>query len=258
MKTALILTAILTTLSGLMPAQAEDLAHLRQLLSTKQCPGCNLSNAGLVTTNLAGADLSGANLSGANLSQANLSGANLSGANLSGASLHGANLIGANLRGANVNGADLRNTYLTNADLTGVILDNAFVQGAVGIPHYAGTPELFYGWGLVEANKGNYPAAIEHYNKALSIKSDYAEAYLARGLAYYRLGNEAGAVQNAEISSQLFEKQQNVAGYQAAQNFIVGMEKVRNSPNPGAVSTMDRVVQSVGGLLLQLLQFYAF
>jgi tetratricopeptide (TPR) repeat protein len=256
MKTAIITaTFILTTLGGFIPVQAENLSHLRQLLSTKQCPSCDLSGSGLVTTNLAGANLSGANLSGANLSQANLSGANLSGANLSGASLHGANLIGANLRGAMVNGADLRNTYLTNADLTDVHLDTAFLQGAIGIPNYAGTPQMFFGWGLIEGKKGNYQAAIEHYNQALSANPDYAEAHLARGLAYYSLGNEVGAVQDAEIASKLFEAQQNPAGYQAAENFLIGMERVRNTPDPGAVSNLDRVVQGVGGLLLQILPY---
>ncbi len=62
---------------------------IRQLLTTKQCQGCNLSRA----------NLSGTNLMGADLSKANLSGANLSGANLKGASLNGTNLMGADLSG---------------------------------------------------------------------------------------------------------------------------------------------------------------
>ncbi|MFM6437017.1 MAG: pentapeptide repeat-containing protein, partial [Microcystis panniformis] len=67
----------------------EDLNHLQQLLSTRQCPQCDLSGSGLVQSNLVGAKLNGANLVGANLSQANLSGADLSGANLTSASLFG-------------------------------------------------------------------------------------------------------------------------------------------------------------------------
>lgn len=256
MKTAIsVATVILTALGGFTAVNAENLSHLRQLLSTKQCPSCDLSGSGLVNANLAGANLSGANLSGANLSQANLSGANLSGANLNGASLHGANLTGADLKGATLNGTDLRNTYLTYADLTGVRLDNAYLQGAVGIPSYAGTPQMFFGWGLVEGKRGNYPVAIEHYDQALRLQPDYAEAHLARGLAYYRLGNEVNAVQDAEIASKLFEAQQNPAGYQAAQSFILGMERVRNTPDPGAVSNLDRVVQGVGGLLMQILPY---
>lgn len=60
---------------------------MQQLLTTKQCQGCNLQQS-----NLANVDLKGSNLAGANLSGANLSGANLTGANLKGAILRGANL----------------------------------------------------------------------------------------------------------------------------------------------------------------------
>ncbi|MDC0840399.1 pentapeptide repeat-containing protein, partial [Limnoraphis robusta] len=63
------------------PVQASNLQEIRQLLSTKECPNCNLTNAGLVLADLSGANLSGANLTGANLSRANLTGANLTGAN---------------------------------------------------------------------------------------------------------------------------------------------------------------------------------
>ncbi|NEO83273.1 MAG: pentapeptide repeat-containing protein [Spirulina sp. SIO3F2] len=62
-----------------LPAWAADPAAVEQLLTTNQCPGCDLS----------GADLAGANLFGANLVNANLTGANLSGANLGNATLIG-------------------------------------------------------------------------------------------------------------------------------------------------------------------------
>ncbi len=65
----------------------QRLTTIQQLLTTKQCQGCNLQRA-----NLANADLKGANLAGVNLSGANLSGANLTGANIKGAILQGANL----------------------------------------------------------------------------------------------------------------------------------------------------------------------
>lgn len=65
----------------------KTLPDIQQLLTTKQCQGCNLQQA-----NLANVDLKGANLAGANLSGANLSGANLTGANIKGAILQGANI----------------------------------------------------------------------------------------------------------------------------------------------------------------------
>ncbi|HEY9614954.1 pentapeptide repeat-containing protein [Allocoleopsis sp.] len=65
----------------------KTLTAIQQLLTTKQCQGCNLQRA-----NLANVNLKGANLSGADLSGANLSGTNLTGANIKGAILRGANI----------------------------------------------------------------------------------------------------------------------------------------------------------------------
>lgn len=247
----------LSTLSLTIPVRAENLEHIRQLLSTKTCTQCDLSGAGLVMSNLAGAKLSGANLSQANLSQANLSGADLSGANLTGASLYGANLTGANLAGVILDGTDLRTAYLTNANMLGTKLDTAFVQGAYGIPNYAGNPKQFYGWGLVESNKGNYVAAIEHYNQSLNLNPEFAPSYLARGIANYRLGNKGGAKQDAEIASKLFEKQQNVEGYKASQNFLLTMDAIAQSTkDPKETSGTARFFQGAASLLLQFLLYF--
>jgi uncharacterized protein YjbI with pentapeptide repeats len=232
--------------------RAENLNHLQQLLSTKQCSFCDLSGAGLVQSNLSGARLSGANLVGANLSQANLSGADLSGANLSGASLFGANLMGANLNGANLNGTDLRGAYLNNANLNSITLENAYVQGAIGIPSAAGTPELFYRWGIAEGKQGRTTAAIENFNQALTINAEYAPAYLARAMAYYRLGQNTLAAQDAQSASTLFEQQGDRPGYEAAQNFIKGMEiALKPKEEGGGSGQFDQMVQGIGSLLLQ-------
>ena len=247
-------TALLTAFSLSFPAQAENLEHLSQLLSSKQCPLCDLSGAGLVMVDLSGANLIGANLAGANLSQANLSGADLSGANLSGASLHGANLTGANLSSAILNGTDLREAYLTNAILTGTKMDAAYVQGAEGIPGNAGTPELFYGWGLLETKKGNYQEALDHYNKALLINPEFAPVYLARGYALLRLGNETGATENAAMASKLFEEQENPQGKQMSDNFIKSIEafqeaRKKDRGNP----QLDNFVRGVASLMMRFL-----
>ena len=66
--------------------------QVKQLLETKQCPECNLSNV-----NLKGMDLQGFNLQGANLESANLSGTKLANANLKNANLNKANLTGSDL-----------------------------------------------------------------------------------------------------------------------------------------------------------------
>lgn len=248
--------AILAAFTLSLPARSENLEHLNQLLATKQCPRCDLSGSGLVTSNLAGAQLQGANLSNANLSQANLSGADLSGANLSGASFYGANLINANLSGAILNGTDLREAYLTNANLIGTNLNSAYVQGAVGIANNAGTPELFYNWGLIETEKGNYNAAIENYNKALALDSQFALAYLGRSYVLFRLGNERGATADAKIASELFQKEDNSEGYETSQNLLKTLEvieeaRAKKRGNP----QLDNMVRGVGSMLLQFLPY---
>lgn len=78
-------------------AQAENPEHVRRLLTTNACYGCDLS--------------------GAILSDAHLIGADLRNANLSGAQLVGSNLEGADLTGANLEGANLTDVMLTNASL---------------------------------------------------------------------------------------------------------------------------------------------
>ncbi|MBR8830479.1 MAG: hypothetical protein N5P05_000047 [Chroococcopsis gigantea SAG 12.99] len=236
----------------LSTARAEDLQDLQTLLRTRRCPGCDLSNAGLVQSNLPGAQLQGANLTGANLSRANLSGANLTGANLAGASLHGANLQGANLTKTNLTGVDLREAYLNGANFAGASLEDAYVQGAVGIPNSAASHERFYSWGITEAQQGNYRMAIEHFNQSLALDSAYAPAYLARAISNYRLGKDQLADQDAKVASDLFQQQQDQSGYQAAQQFIKGMEIARQPrDNNQGGGQFDKIIQMVGSLLLQ-------
>jgi uncharacterized protein YjbI with pentapeptide repeats len=193
-----------------------------------------------------------ANLVGANLSQANLSGADFSGANLTGASFFGANLTGANLSGAILTGADLRGAYLNNANLENTKLDTAYVQGAVGIPSSAGTPELFYGLGMVEGKQGRTSTAIENFNKALDNQPRICSSLSAWPVAHYRLGQNALAAQDAQMASTLFEQQGNTPGYEAAENFIKGMEiALKPREQGGGNAQLDQMVQGIGSLLLQ-------
>jgi tetratricopeptide (TPR) repeat protein len=259
MKTRLFATIATITAIGLaVPTQAENLTHLNQLLATKECSECELSSSGLVMIDLSGAELKDANLSNANLSQANLSGADLRGANLAGASLYGANLNGANLTGANLRGTDLRNSYLVNANLHDVDLSSVYLNGAKGIPEYVGTPEQFYRWGVSEAQRGNYKAAIAHYHQALKIEPEFAPAYLGLGLIQYHLDRPAEAQSNAKIASDLFTKQKNQLGYQTTQQFLQRMELARQweekktEANQGG-SNFGKFVGGVGSLMLQFL-----
>lgn len=258
MKLTVFFTATLLTTSSLgAVAKAENLQHTQQLLSTKQCPQCELSGAGLVLADLTGANLSGANLTRANLSRANLTGADLSGADLSGASLNGAILTGTNLSGAKLNSTDLRDAVLFNAQLYGTDLRTAYIQGTVGIPQYAGTPEDFYAWGVVESQRGNDRGAISKYEQALIIKSDYAPAYLARSVSRINLGDLNGASQDAQTAATLFSVQQNPKGYQLAQNVITGIEVLKNPPKArGKGPSLGDFFISIGSVLLQMVPFF--
>ena len=239
-----------------LPSAAENLSHLNQLLSTKECQECQLSSAGLVMVNLSGAKLSGANLVNANLSRANLSGADLSNANLSGASLYGANLSGANLSGAIVNTTDLRNAYLFNANLTEVDLETAYVEGAVGIPKHAADAQQFYMWGLVEDQKGNYQAALRHYNRAIEMDAQFAPAYLGRAVISSRLGNTPKAIQDGETAGELFQKQDNEGGHELSNQFVQAVkarEKIEDEDENQGSPQFVQIVNTIGPLLLKFL-----
>ncbi len=255
MKKALLMTSgLLTTVFVSLPCFAENLAHLSQLLQTKECQQCDLYNAGLAMANLNGANLRSANLMNANLSRANLAGADLSYANLMGASLHGANLTGANLTGAILNGADLRNAFLTNAILTNAQLNNTQVLGAVGISQDAVSAEQFYLWGLAEDKKGNYQGALNNYNKALQLNSEFAPAYLGRAVINSRLGNTPKAVEYAKKAAELFEKQNNKEGQELSTKFIAFIQRREEiEADEGAKGSPQfvQILNTIGPLLLK-------
>jgi tetratricopeptide (TPR) repeat protein len=247
---------LIGTTSLTAPVIAENLEHLRQLLSTKSCPGCDLSATGLVFAQLAGANLEGANLVRANLSQSDLTGANLSNANLVGASLSSANLAGANLAGANLASADLRGAYLMDANLEDADLSNANLRGAVGIPIYAVAKEDLLTWGNEEAERGNFEHAIAYYNEALNLDPEYAQAYLSRGVARNRMSDKTGALADAKRASELYFVVGDQPGYDTANLFTTALEAEieaasRGRRGPGFFDTL-------GNLGVMLLQFGLF
>ena len=250
------LTAI--SLTSISSIKAENLSDLNRLLGTKKCQDCDLSRSGLIHANLIGADLSNANLADANLSQANLAGADLSGANLAGTSLYGANLTGVNLSGANLTGTDLRNAYLTNANLENVDLDQANLDGVKGLSPQAGTPEQFHRWAVRESDRGNYPAAIAHYNRAISLDEEFAPAYLGLGIVYYHNENRPKTKQNVEIALNLFDQQENELGSSTAQKFLSELElaeelELETEKRQGQGSSeFGKSLLGIGSLLLRL------
>jgi uncharacterized protein YjbI with pentapeptide repeats len=230
------------------PAYAENLTHVQQLMTTRQCQGCDLSRAGLVLTNLDGVDLSGADLSLANLSRTNLSNANLRNANLTSAVLFSTNLSGADLSGADLRGADLREAYLVGANLEGANLEGANLLGAMGLPSRIATPEQLYLWGLTETRQGNFAGAIDYYNQALRLKPDFAHALLARGIARYRMGNEAGAIADGKAAEQLYLEQRDESGHRVSVQFYEGIEAMQEAVREGQSGGGGNFLNFLGGL----------
>lgn len=260
MKKSLILFTLLTTFVPTV-VKAENIAHLSQLLRTKECQECDLSEAGLVMANLSGANLMGANLSGANLSRANLNGANLSGANLTGASLHGANLTGVNLTGAILNQTDLRNARVVGAKFEQTNLNDAYIDGIIGMPTNVFSAEQFFAWALAEDRRGNYPQALNYYNTAIELDPDMAAAYLARGVIRARYDRMNIAIEDFRRAETIYTKQNNEEGLSLANQFIELSEaKLENPRNPIAPPNQGSpaFVQAVGGILPFLFRFLAF
>lgn len=255
MKPIRSLSLALTIATALInPAIAENFEDLSQLLSTKKCPLCDLRGAGLVMVNLSRADLTGADLSGANLSQADLTGANLAGANLTGASLYGANLNGANLNGAITDGTDFREAYFDKASFINVKLDQAYMQGVKALTTEAGTPQLFYGWGLLETRQGNYQSALGNFDKALTLDPNFAPGYLGRGLALLKIGNETAAKQNVEYAELLFKEQQDEVGKQTSAQFLENLADMQEARRRGAGNPqLDAIVRGVASMAFKYL-----
>ncbi|PZV16991.1 MAG: pentapeptide repeat-containing protein [Pseudanabaena sp.] len=89
-----------------------DPNQIRQVLQTRECPGCDLSRT----------RLSFANLRNANLRNANLFSADLKFVDLRDANLIGAILDKADLSGADLTGADLTSTYMTETNFCGATM----------------------------------------------------------------------------------------------------------------------------------------
>lgn len=221
----LAIATLLPTLVLALPAQAENLEHTRQLLSTRQCAGCDLSNAGLVFANLAGANLVQANLMQANLSQANLQGADLRGANLVGVSLNGANLAGAKLDGANLSGADLRNAYLVGITYEGVVANGAYLEGAVGLPTQIGSVEDFYRWAIEDERKKDYVNAIKNFTRVIERKPEFAPAFIGRSAARLQGGDTPGAIADARQAEKLFKAKGDAKNAEIANKIATALEK---------------------------------
>jgi uncharacterized protein YjbI with pentapeptide repeats len=111
-------------------AVAANPEQVQELITTGQCPGCDLTGADLTGAHLIGADLRNANLTGANLTSANLEGADLTGANLTRTNLTKTFLTNASLDKANLSHANMTSAIAYNAGTSRAVLDNITIVNA--------------------------------------------------------------------------------------------------------------------------------
>ena len=186
--------------------QAIDAApNIEQIIETKECEYCDLSNADLSDVDLKGANLVGANLQGANLQEANLEGAYLLGANL-----QGADLTDADLKEANLTFADLSESIAVKTDFAGVNLQAANLAGATLEEARLTAPALLKQANLSTANLVNADLRGTNFNGANLQQADLTNANLdqidviIRGIpgnytTSERLQDAADAIRNDEI-----------------------------------------------------------
>ncbi len=252
------LCALISAAIGVgFPAQAENIEHVQQLMSSRECQTCQLSGASFVHTDLSDVNLVDADLSRANLNRVDLRNADLRGANLVGAVLFNANLAGADLRGADLRGADLRQSYLLDANFEGANVEGANLRGAVGIPAALIAYSDYYRWGAIETQRGNYEEAIAYYTRSLSLEPTFAPSLLGRSIARYELGDESGAIEDASRAEELFTIQNDAEGQQAAvkvQDGIVAVQEARSEAAEGS-SGGSNFLNFLGGVGMLLLRF---
>lgn len=177
---------------------------LIQLLDSKECQGCLLTDVDLVHAQLQNSDLAEAKLQRANLNQAQLDGANLSNADLSFTSLRGASLRGADLRGSKLTGTDLREADLTNALLNNDALKEAHWSGAKGINKEALSHAALHNAGVSAVQQNRLNKAEDYFSQAISKRPQAAESWVARGITREKLGKRTLAIQDFHYAGKLF------------------------------------------------------
>ncbi|MDJ0532197.1 MAG: pentapeptide repeat-containing protein [Xenococcaceae cyanobacterium MO_207.B15] len=111
-----IITSLLLSFGISLSATSVDKQEFKQVLETKHCPDCNLSNL----INLTRKDLRNANLIGANLSDSWLHQSDLRNADLSNSNARRTRFNNTDLRGVNFSNADVTSANFCGADLRGI------------------------------------------------------------------------------------------------------------------------------------------
>ena len=188
-------------------AIAADQQDLIQLLESRQCRACKLSDVDLTHADLRDADLQRAHLQRANLSQARLDGADLKSSDLSFTSFQGASLRGADLRNSRLIGTDLRRADLTGALLDQNALDQSHWNGARGVSKGARSHAGLHNAGVEAAQAGRWTMAEQLFNAAIEANPDEPLSWVARGLSRGEQGKDDLASRDFAYAGELFAEQ---------------------------------------------------
>ena len=244
---------------------AADQQNLIQLLDSRQCRACQLSDVDLTHADLRDADLQRARLQRANLSQALLDGADLSGSDLSFTSFQGASLRGTDLRNSRLIGTDLRRADLTGALLDQNALDQSHWNGARGVKQGARSHAGLHNAGVDAAQSGRWPVAEQLFSAAIATNPDEPLSWVARGLSRGEQGKDELASRDLSHAGQLFADQGDMVKadqLKKASQFVFDTEKQTGSSRgngigsvllSGALSTAQAIAPIVLKALMPML-----
>ena len=235
-------------------ATAADQQDLIQLLESRQCRACQLSDVDLAHADLRDADLQQAGLQRANLSQARLDGADLNGSDLSFTSFQGASLRGADLRNSRLMGTDLRHADLTGAFLDQNALDQSHSNGAKGIKKGARSHAGLHNAGVEAALAGRWPAAEQLFNSAIEANPDEPLSWVARGLSRGEQGKDDLASRDLAYAGELFAEQGETI---KADQLKEASRRVYDSPKNAATPSGNGVGSALVGGALSTVQALA-
>jgi hypothetical protein len=95
-------------------------------------------------------------------------------------------------------------------------LENSFSE----LPSPKMSAEDFFDRAHERQNNGDNRGAIEDYDQAIQLKSDYADAYYNRGNSYQSLGNKQSAIADFQKAANLYQQQEKTEDYQDALNRV--------------------------------------
>jgi len=87
--------------------------------------------------------------------------------------------------------------------VVGAVLAFLLIRMFVVVVVLLATPEgEMHKQGLIAGHKGDWSAAIEHFDKVIEMKPHHEKAYTTRAFAKSHLGNHQGAIEDTSIALQ--------------------------------------------------------